>query len=113
MSKTDECIPCGKASSSLKGRELEAAAKKLPQGWAVVQDHHLEREFEFKDFRGALDFTNLVGELAEKLGHHPDIFLTWGKVKISIWTHKVNGLTEGDFTLAGKIAGLKQPGQDG
>jgi len=68
----------------------------------VVGEHHLEKEYQFKNFAQALAFTNKVGELAEAQGHHPDIYLAWGKVKITIWTHKINGLTESDFVLAAK-----------
>jgi 4a-hydroxytetrahydrobiopterin dehydratase len=79
----------------------------LAQGWHVLEEHHLEREFKFPDFRQALAFTNQVGELAESQGHHPDIFLSWGKVAVKIWTHKVSGLTESDFILAAKIDRLQ------
>jgi len=68
----------------------------------VVDEHHLEKEYRFKDFRTALDFTNRVGELAESQGHHPDIHLSWGRVRLDIWTHKINGLTESDFIFAAK-----------
>ena len=73
-----------------------------------MKDHQLEKEFRFKDFREALAFTNRVGELAEAQGHHPDIYLTWGKVKLTIWTHKVDGLTESDFILAAKADALRE-----
>ena len=63
---------------------------------------NLEKEYEFADFRQALDFTNRVGELAETQGHHPDIYLAWGRVRLTIWTHKIDGLTESDFILAAK-----------
>ena len=53
-----------------------------------------------------MKFTNKVGALAEEIFHHPDIFLTWGKVKISIWTHKIDGLNEADFIFAAKADGL-------
>jgi 4a-hydroxytetrahydrobiopterin dehydratase len=76
--------------------------QELDGGWQVVNEHHLEKDYKFKDFREALSFTNKVGELAEAQGHHPDIYLAWGKVKVTIWTHKVNGLTESDFVLAAK-----------
>jgi 4a-hydroxytetrahydrobiopterin dehydratase len=69
----------------------------------VVADHHLERRFPFKNFRQALAFTNRVGALAEAEGHHPDIYLAWGKVDLKIWTHTIDGLTESDFILAAKI----------
>jgi len=84
------------------GRELKSLLRRLGGGWEL-RKHHLEREYKFKDFRGALAFTNKVGKLAEKIGHHPDIFLAWGRVRLSIWTHKINGLTESDFILAAKI----------
>ena len=61
--------------------------------WRVVDEHHLEKEFTFPDFATGLELTNRVGALAEEEGHHPDIYLAWGKVRITIWTHKVDGLT--------------------
>jgi 4a-hydroxytetrahydrobiopterin dehydratase len=97
-----ECVPCKGGVPPLKGQELTRLTGELDQGWRVVDEHHLEKEYQFKDFRGALAFTNRVGELAEAQGHHPDIYLAWGKVKLTIWTHKVNGLTESDFVLAAK-----------
>ena len=72
-------------------------------GWNVIDEHHIEKTFTFPDFRKALAFTNKVGELAEQQGHHPDIFLAWGKVGIKTWTHKIDGLTESDFILAAKF----------
>lgn len=97
-----ECVPCKGGSAPLKGKELRDLANQLNPGWKVSNEQQLEKEFKFKDFREALDFTNKVGELAEAQGHHPDIFLAWGKVKLVIWTHKINGLTESDFVLAAK-----------
>ena len=102
-----ECVPCKGGVPALKGDDLSRLRGELHTDWQVVKEHQLEREFKFKDFREALDFTNQVGELAEEQGHHPDIYLTWGKVKISIWTHKVDGLTESDFVLAAKIDKLR------
>jgi len=98
-----ECVPCRGGVPPLSGEPLAALASRLGSEWKVCDGHHLEKEFAFKDFRQALQFTNAVGELAEAQGHHPDITLTWGKVRITIWTHKVGGLTESDFVLAAKI----------
>ena len=97
-----ECVPCKGEVPPLKGQEIASLKSKLNGGWQVVNEHHLEKEYSFKDFRQALEFTNKVGELAESQGHHPDIYLTWGKVKLTVWTHKINGLTESDFVLAAK-----------
>ena len=86
----------------LKGAQLQALAKQLGGGWRVVNEHHLEKDYAFKNFKEALAFTNAVGEIAEREGHHPDIHLAWGKVGLTIWTHKIDGLTESDFVLAAK-----------
>ena len=98
-----ECAPCKGGTPPLKGQSLQDLAKELGGGWQVVREHHLEREFKFPDFKEALKFTNKVGELAEAQGHHPDIYLAWGKVKLTIWTHKIDGLTESDFVFAAKV----------
>lgn len=97
-----ECIPCKGGIPPLKGNELKRLAKQLKGGWRIVDEHHLEKEYKFKDFREALGFTNRVGEMAESQAHHPDIYLAWGKVKLTTWTHKIDGLTESDFVLAAK-----------
>ena len=99
---TKQCQPCKGGTPPLKGDDLKELADQLNNEWQVVDEHHLEKEFEFKDFRQALDFTNRVGEVAEQQGHHPDILLTYGKVKIQVWTHKIDGLTESDFIFAAK-----------
>ena len=98
-------MPCRGGTPPLAGEELEALARQVPE-WNVEEDHHLRREFRFKDFRGALDFVNRVGELAEEQAHHPDIEFGWGRAAITIFTHKIDGLTESDFVLAAKIERL-------
>ena len=74
----------------------------LGGGWRVVDEHHLEKAYAFDDFRQALDFTNRVGDIAEAEGHHPDVHLGWGRVTLTIWTHKIDGLTDIDFILAAR-----------
>ena len=98
----ETCIPCRSGVPPLKGEELDALQEKLGNGWQIINEHHLEKEYIFADFIQALDFTVKVGEVAENQGHHPDIYLAWGKVKLAIWTHKIDGLTESDFILAAK-----------
>ena len=96
------CVPCHGGVPPLKGEDLSQLQKQV-DGWNIIEEHHIMKTFEFPDFRGALTFVNRVGELAEEQGHHPDISFTWGKVEITTWTHKINGLTESDFILAAKI----------
>lgn len=96
------CVPCRGGVPPLKGEELIKLLKKLGNHWKVIDEHHLEKEYTFHDFKEALLFTNKVGEIAEEERHHPDILLSYGKVKIQLWTHKIDGLTESDFILAAK-----------
>jgi 4a-hydroxytetrahydrobiopterin dehydratase len=96
------CVPCKGGVPPLAGEELAKLSREVPK-WKVVDNHQITRNFEFPDFAKALAFVNKVGAIAEEQGHHPDIFLTWGKADITTWTHKINGLTESDFILAAKI----------
>ena len=96
------CKPCDGGTPQLKGEELENLSAKLDEGWTVVEEHHLVKSYTFDDFKQALAFTNRVGAVAEEQGHHPDIYLSYGKVKIKMWTHKIDGLTESDFIFAAK-----------
>jgi 4a-hydroxytetrahydrobiopterin dehydratase len=96
------CVPCRGGTPPLKGEDLSLFQKQV-DGWNVVEEHHITKVFNFPDFRGALRFVKCAGELAEEQGHHPDIFLAWGRVEITTWTHKIDGLTESDFILAAKI----------
>ena len=102
------CVPCRGGAPPLKGVELTDLARKV-EGWTVVEEHHITKSFKFPDFRQALAFVNRVGELAEGQGHHPDLVLVWGRVDVTIWTHKIDGLTESDFILAAKIDQLHSP----
>jgi len=102
-----KCVPCRGGVPPLKGGELDALKRQVP-GWEVVNEHHLKKAFTFPDFQNALNFVNRVGAVAEEQGHHPDIYLAWGKVEIITWTHKIDGLTESDFILAAKIDRLQR-----
>ena len=103
MSLADkQCVPCKGGVAPLKGEQLEQLEEQV-KDWQVVDEHHLVKMYKFPDFRKALDFVNSVGAIAEEQGHHPDLYLAWGKVEVKIWTHKVDGLTESDFILAAKM----------
>ena len=102
-----DCVPCRGGVPPLERDAIEKFKRELHGDWSVVDDHHLTRTWTFADFAGALAFTNRLGEVAESQGHHPDIYLAWGKVRAEIWTHKIDGLTESDFILAAKYDGLR------
>ena len=99
------CVPCRGGVPPLTGEALDQMKAQVA-GWQVVDEHHLVKTYTFPDFRTALDFVNRVGAVAEEQGHHPDILLAWGKAEITLWTHKIDGLTESDFIMAAKIDGL-------
>ena len=100
-----ECVPCRGGVPPMQGDEIKKFLAQLV-GWEVVREHHLQKAHTFRDFREALHFVNRVGELAEAQGHHPDISFGWGHATLTIWTHKIDGLTESDFILAAKIDAL-------
>jgi 4a-hydroxytetrahydrobiopterin dehydratase len=104
-----KCVPCEGGVAALKGDDLRQLYAQL-DGWTLVNEHHLEKEYRFKDFVSALAFVNELGEVAEAEGHHPDIFLTWGKVKVTLWTHSIGGLSENDFILASKADAAPRDG---
>ena len=97
-----ECVPCRGGVPPLAGDEIQKLLAQLA-GWEAVAEHHLRKQYKFGNFRETLDFVNRVGELAETQKHHPDICFGWGKAEITIWTHKIDGLTESDFVLAAKV----------
>jgi 4a-hydroxytetrahydrobiopterin dehydratase len=96
------CVACHSGEAPLKGTKLHELLEELDRDWRVVNAHHLEKDFEFHNFRDALAFTNKIGELAEAENHHPDIYLSYGKVRLTLWTHKIDGLSESDFVFAAK-----------
>ncbi|MDT7042686.1 4a-hydroxytetrahydrobiopterin dehydratase [Candidatus Nitronereus thalassa] len=103
MSLADnECVPCRGGVPPVEPAKAQELLRQLEQGWTFNAQGHLEREYAFKNFAEALEFVNKVGAIAEEQGHHPDLHLAWGKCKVEIWTHKIQGLTESDFFFAAK-----------
>jgi 4a-hydroxytetrahydrobiopterin dehydratase len=102
-----DCKPGGKGGGRLKTPVIKALMKQLPGKWKLKGGRQLESSFKFPDFKKALKFTNRIGEIAEEQGHHPDVFLSYGQVRIQLSTHSAGGLTENDFILAARVNGLK------
>ena len=100
------CEPCRGGTPPLRGDRLQELRAQLHDDWQVVGEHHLERTWRTRDFRPALELTNRIGELAEREQHHPDLELGWGRVKVVLFTHKIDGLSDNDFILAAKIDAL-------
>lgn len=96
------CVPCRGGSRALTADESCALGAQVT-GWAIVENHHLEQTFTFRDFASAFAFVKAVAQIAEAQGHHPEVLLAWGRARVRIWTHKIDGLSENDFILAARI----------
>lgn len=97
------CIPCEGDLPALSLEKTQNFLNQLGEGWVLNVLGHLEKTYRFKTFIEAMDFANEVAKIAEHIGHHPDFYISWGILRVEIWTHKVQGLTENDFYLAAKI----------
>ena len=103
MSLADNtCVPCRGGVPPLEAAKAQELLGQLENGWELNSAGHIERMYTFNNFAEALAFVNRLGAVAEAEGHHPDLYLAWGKCKVEIWTHKINGLTESDFFMAAK-----------
>jgi 4a-hydroxytetrahydrobiopterin dehydratase len=103
-----KCLPCRGAVPPLGAEEMAPLAAQVP-GWEIVDHHHLHKRIEMDDFMGPLNLANRIGKVAEKAGHHPDLLVAYGRLEITIYTHKIDGLTKSDFILAAKIEEILQP----
>jgi 4a-hydroxytetrahydrobiopterin dehydratase len=104
-----KCIPCEeKTMKPMKRADTQAYLIELPKWILAKNAKKISRTWLFKDFVHALKFINQVGVIAEKNGHHPDIFVSYNKVTLDLWTHSIGGLSENDFIVAAKIDKLKK-----
>tara|TARA_B100001996_G_scaffold250510_1_gene194262 strand:+ start:702 stop:1037 length:336 start_codon:yes stop_codon:yes gene_type:complete len=97
------CLACEGGQPSLTEDRISELLPGLSQEWGIIENHHLQREWSFPDFVSALEFVNVAGGICEDEGHHADFEVGWGRVNATIWTHKIDGLTESDFFLAAKF----------
>ena len=98
----EKCIPCLGGTPPMQRHRAEVLLQELQDGWQLNEHGHLERTYMFKNFRQAMAFANKVAERAEVEGHHPDLYIAWGRCRVEVWTHKIRGLTESDFYFAAK-----------
>jgi 4a-hydroxytetrahydrobiopterin dehydratase len=113
--RNEKCVPCRGGVPALSDSEIDLYYNQLQHGWSVVEKDgikRLEKSFKFEDFAEALQFTVMIGELAEAEGHHPDILTEWGKATVSWWTHKIKGLHKNDFIMASKTDMILRPEMD-
>lgn len=100
--RNKKCIPCEGGVEPLSTDEAKNYLKELDENWKI-NGKKIQREIKFKNFKEAIKFINQIADLAEREGHHPDLHIFYNQVKVELWTHAANGLTENDFILAAKI----------
>jgi 4a-hydroxytetrahydrobiopterin dehydratase len=100
------CVPCRGGAPPMPRAQAEELLRQLDEAWELADVSPgvtgLRKAYAFKDFAEALAFVNLAGAIAQEQGHHPDIALAWGQAIVTIWTHKIKGLSESDFIFAAK-----------
>ncbi|MHB8732178.1 MAG: 4a-hydroxytetrahydrobiopterin dehydratase [bacterium] len=96
------CVPCQGGTPPLTRAQFAPLLAQL-DGWQVEDDRMLVKVFRFKNFVQAVEFVNAITPVAEAENHHPDLRVSWGQVRVELWTHKINGLSEADFVMAAKI----------
>lgn len=99
----ETCVPCSGGTPPMAIEEAMSLLPNLNKGWSINSMGHLERNVLLKNFSESVKLTVLIGEVADKEGHHPDLQVSYGKLGIEIWTHKINGLSRADFVLAAKL----------
>ena len=108
----EKCSACRRDSPRVTADDIRELKPQIPE-WALVErdgSQRLERAFRFTSFAEALNFTNRVGALAEQEGHHPAILTEWGRVTVTLWTHKIRGLHRNDFIMAAKLDSMDPGG---
>lgn len=96
------CVPCRGGVPPLTRAQFEPLLAELDD-WQVIDDRKIVKSFKFDNFIQAMGLANKIAEVAEEQGHHPDLLVRWGELRLDLWTHKIDGLSESDFILAAKI----------
>ena len=107
-----QCVPCRGGIPPLKGNPLQTLFKRLENGWKIIDEHHLQKDYTFDSYQEAVRFTNLIADLAESEGHHPELLLSFQNVRVSIWTHKIDGMVESDFIFATEVELVENLGNE-
>jgi 4a-hydroxytetrahydrobiopterin dehydratase len=99
------CVACKPGTPTLPRAKVDRLLEQV-HGWTVEeQGGHLQltRTFRFKGFMPGVELVNAIARIAEAEGHHPDLHLSYGSLKVDLWTHAAGGLTDNDFVLAARI----------
>lgn len=104
--KNRKCVPCEGGIPPLNENQIKAFLSLIDKRWEVVGVKKIVKEYHFVSFKHTMDFVNKVAEIAEQEGHHPDLFISYDRCRLELWTHAIKGLSENDFILAAKIDGV-------
>jgi 4a-hydroxytetrahydrobiopterin dehydratase len=110
--RTKKCVPCEGGVAPFSETQSKEMLAQVGKTWNLV-GNKINADFKFKDFKEAMVFINNVADLAEAEGHHPDIYVSYNKVRLELWTHAIGGLSENDFILASKIDGIIEKTESG
>jgi 4a-hydroxytetrahydrobiopterin dehydratase len=106
----EQCIPCQGNEPPMALPEAKKLLDQLHPEWSINSAGHLERVILLKNFETSVNLAVKLGEVAEQAQHHPDLLVSYGKLRIEIWTHKISGLSRADFVLAAKFdVALEKP----
>ena len=97
------CVPCRGGVPPLTAAEIEPLLAQLDEGWTVEDGRKLVKSFKVRNFVAAMELANAIAPVAEAEGHHPDLYVRYGELRVDLWTHKIDGLAESDFIMAAKI----------
>ena len=101
--KDQKCAPCEGGTAPFTDAQIKAYLEYINNSWEVVDSKKLTRRFKFKNFLESMAFVNKVSDIAESEGHHPDIYINYNRVILTLSTHAIAGLSKNDFILAAKI----------
>jgi 4a-hydroxytetrahydrobiopterin dehydratase len=116
-----ECVPCRGGVPPLTDEQIDPLLSQLGPGWHAIERESpkhgtvkiLTRAYKFENFAQAMAAAQRIGQMAEDQQHHPDLHVSWGRLEVEIWTHKIGGLTESDFIFAAKCDALVLPRIEG
>lgn len=98
-----KCVPCEGGVPPLTPEQVKEYQNHVHSDWKVIDNKKITKDFSFVNFKQTMDVANKIAAVAEEEGHHPDLYISYGKLRVELWTHAINGLSENDFILAAKI----------
>ena len=101
--KEKHCVACEGGTKPFNADEIKEYKKRVDNGWKIIDDKKIKREFPFENFKRGMAFAQNVAALANEEDHHPDMCINYSSVEIELSTHAIGGLSENDFIMAAKI----------